>query len=126
MALSRHSRPFAFPNQTHGFVIVAVAAASRKYRAEVMSTKLLVRRFQPRSTRWTPWLSGGLAALILQLAMAPVIQAAPANVLTSHNDNFRTGLNTNETILSPANVNASTFAKLFTYGVDGYVFAQPL
>jgi hypothetical protein len=47
-------------------------------------------------------------------------------VLTYHNDNARTGLYPVETILTPSNVNASTFGKLFTLQVDSYVYAQPL
>jgi hypothetical protein len=51
---------------------------------------------------------------------------AEVNVTTYHNDISRTGANTEETILTPANVNSTTFGRLFTVPVDGHVFAQPL
>ncbi len=57
---------------------------------------------------------------------AVVSSSVAADVLTYKYNNARDGANTNETILTPANVNASSFAKLFTYTVDGYVYAQPL
>lgn len=49
-----------------------------------------------------------------------------ADVLTMHNNPARTGENTNESMLTPANVNPSTFHKIVGYGVDGQVYAQPL
>jgi hypothetical protein len=52
--------------------------------------------------------------------------SAAVNVLTYHNDNARTGQNTNETILTPAVVASANFGKIFNYDVDGDVYAQPL
>lgn len=49
-----------------------------------------------------------------------------AQVLTSQYDNARTGANENETVLTPRNVNSAHFGKLFTFKVDGDVYAQPL
>ena len=70
--------------------------------------------------------SSGLAALLACfLCLAPALSRAQ-DVLTYHNNNARTGLNSKETILTPANVNSATFGKLFTLTVDGLVDAQPL
>ena len=48
-----------------------------------------------------------------------------ANVLTYHNEQAL-GVNSLETQLTPATVNASQFAKRFSTPVDGQVYAQPL
>jgi hypothetical protein len=65
--------------------------------------------------------------LALWLAFAPLRSLlGQVNVLTWHNDSARTGQNPIETVLSPVNVNASSFGKLFTIAVDGKVDAQPL
>ena len=56
---------------------------------------------------------------------APTTQGL-VGVFTYHNDNMRTGENLNETVLTPANVNSSTFGKLFSYPIDGLAIASPL
>lgn len=78
----------------------------------------------------------GLSVLIYQISrwFSPLVVIAVAllashamavNVLTEHDDLSRTGANTSEGILTPANV-ATSFGKLFTDNVDAQVYAQPL
>src|SRR2546427_1278038 len=49
-----------------------------------------------------------------------------AGVFTRRYDPQRTGQNRQEFILTPSNVNDSTFGKLFACAVDGEAYAQPL
>ena len=71
-----------------------------------------------------------LAVLVLStFAVAQQATQAPAttvNVLTRENDNQHTGQNLQETILTPANVNSGSFGKIFSYLVDGQIYAEPL
>jgi len=62
-------------------------------------------------------------------ASVTITTASPAsttNIPTWHVDNSRTGLNSQETALTPSTVNATKFGKLWSYLVDGYVYGEPL
>jgi hypothetical protein len=61
-------------------------------------------------------------ALVLALSAAVLC----GQMVTSQFDNSRTSANLHETTLTPANVNAAHFGKLFSLKVDGDIYAQPL
>ncbi len=67
-----------------------------------------------------------LSVLILRRQAMAGNAATLKGVLTYHNDNLRTGRNSNETLLTLKNVNSNTFGKLFEISADGLVDAQPL
>ncbi|HTW61575.1 MAG TPA: chitobiase/beta-hexosaminidase C-terminal domain-containing protein [Terracidiphilus sp.] len=71
---------------------------------------------------------GLLAAGLLALA-GPGLRAqtpTPVPVLTWRYDLTHAGQNTDETALTPQNVNVNSFGKLFALPVDSTVYAQPL
>jgi hypothetical protein len=57
---------------------------------------------------------------------AQVVVSDYPGTFTHHYDNSRTGQNLDERILSPGNVDSAHFGKLFSYPVDGKLYAQPL
>jgi len=67
-----------------------------------------------------------LSFLAFLLTLSAVPSPARAQVLTSQYDNARTGANLHETTLTPTNVNARQFGKLFVLKVDGAIYGEPL
>jgi Bacterial Ig-like domain (group 1) len=66
-----------------------------------------------------------LSLLVVCVASLSSSFAQPS-FLTTRGDVARTGANTNETLLTPSNVNKAGFGKLFSTSVDYIVMAQPL
>ena len=75
--------------------------------------------------RW-PRVRRLMLACFLLVSVGELPRQARAQVLTSQYDNSRTGSNQRETVLTPRNVNANQFGKLFSMPVDGSIYAQPL
>ena len=67
-----------------------------------------------------------VAFFSVSVLAAAVPGAFSQDVLTYHNNNARTGLNSSETTLNLSNVNSGSFGKLFTVTVDGLVDGEPL
>ncbi|ABF43775.1 hypothetical protein Acid345_4776 [Candidatus Koribacter versatilis Ellin345] len=57
-----------------------------------------------------------------------VVSSTPSavNYTTWKFDNARDGLNSKETLLTPSNVNSTNFGQIWSTGLDGRVWAQPL
>ena len=71
-------------------------------------------------------LASSSALLFVGSASEKAGSPTPVNVLTWHYDTARSGLNTNETFLTPALVNSGTFGLLFNLPTDDFLYAQPL
>ena len=67
-----------------------------------------------------------LQILSMLLLLVSPTSASVVNVLTQHNDSFRTGANLSEYLLTVSNVSTSQFGKLFSRALDGQIYAQPL
>ena len=80
------------------------------------------RWYASRAFSW--WWVGAFAAILLMTPAIPT--AGQVSVTTYQYNNQRTGVNGNETILTPSNVNATNFGKLFFQAVDGDIYAEPL
>jgi hypothetical protein len=81
---------------------------------------------------YTPPSSVGVHTVTVSTTSPPLSSNATvyitnyAGKYTHQNDNFRTGQNPNETVLTPSNVNHALFGKLFSYSLDGQAYASPL
>ena len=65
----------------------------------------------------------GLAVWVF---LSSTVLMAQVAVTTYHNDSYRSGSNTQETVLTLSNVTTQAFGKRYTFAVQGYVYAQPL
>lgn len=81
-------------------------------------------------TRTFPSLRAATAVAILALSAAAAQKGEPSgptvNVTTRQYDNSHTGQNLQESMLTLTNVNSNSFGKLFSYPVDGQIYAEPL
>ncbi len=82
---------------------------------------------------YTPPSAGGMHAITVtsqadlgKTATAEIAVMDVPGVYTRQYDNARTGLDSDEIVLNPQNVNAQQFGKIASYPVNGLIFAQPL
>lgn len=111
--------PLSYQWQKNSSNIAGATAASYTTPATVATDS---------GTKFDVIVSNAMGAQTSAMATLTVSAAAGStvNVVTYHYDNLRTGQNQNETILTPANVNSTTFGKLGSFTVDGLADAQPL
>ena len=99
-----------------------------RYVAKVFSgtsSRSVNRRMFVSTPSATPARNLCLTLLVVCIALLSS-SSAQQPFPTSRGDNNRSGANTNETLLTPSNVNKNNFGKLFSFPVDYVVMAQPL
>lgn len=126
--------------QTATFTVVATGTAPLSYQWQNGTTNIAGATSATYTTPATTLAdSGSQFRVIVSNAVNPpatsnyatlTVNTAPppsgVSVLTYHDDNSRDGLNPDETTLTTANVNSTTFGKLGTLPVTGLVDAEPL
>ena len=68
----------------------------------------------------------GRLLTILLAVFSLVLSGSAQNVTTQQYGNARSGVQSQETVLQPSNVNSKSFGKLFSLPVAGHVYAEPL
>lgn len=82
--------------------------------------------FAQRTVGVLPIFMRGSALFCVLMVLAQSSGKELLRITTSQYNNMREGADPYETVLTPKNVNARVFGKLFTLPVDGDVYAQPL
>jgi hypothetical protein len=65
-------------------------------------------------------------SILSYLGAAACPSAAQVNIITNRYDNSRTGSNLQESSLTASNIDSTHFGFLYSYTIDGSIYAQPL
>ena len=112
--------PLAYQWQKNGADIAGATGAS--YTTPVTTTADSGEQFRVAVSNS----AGSVTSMPATLTVSAGQVASTVDVITYHYDNSRSGQNLNETVLTPANVNATMFGEKGEFMVDGKVDAQPL
>jgi len=112
-----------YSDNSTGNVTTTAAWAAANTAVAIIDSAGLATGVAAGSTSVTATLGGVSGTASITVTQA---SGAGVNIPMFHVDASRSGLNPNETTLTPSNVSSATFGKLFSVLVDGYVYGTPL